>query len=447
MKKALCMATAGIMTLSAMGCGATKTEYSSPQKETAQETKQKSETVEIEFWYGLGGTLGDEINQYIQEFNESQDEVKVVGVQQGDYGETSSLLQAAIASGEVPAAALFSNADLYTFHEAGVLQGLEDYIANDPDFNKENFLAGYMGACTTDDGEMFALPFKGSTQIMYYRMDAFENAGIDPEEAFSTWESLAAAAEQMTVKEDGETVFYGWEPMYGEVNLIDMSLSNGASILSEDGTKVLIDSEAFVEPWECIRKWIHEDKIMRIHYGGEGWEYWYKTIDDVMENRAAGYIGSVGDQGDLDFTQIAAHVQPGFGENEAAPVMHTDAVGIIKKASEEEKEAAFKWLSYLTSTEVNCRFAMASGYMPVRNSSLEDAAYKKYLEENPQALVAFEQAEIASEPFMDPTGGKITQALVDAADLVEIENVPATEALKQAQEIAQAALDEYLDQQ
>lgn len=35
---------------------------------------------------------------------------------------------------------------------------------------------------------------------------------------------------------------------------------------------------------------------MGIHFGGDGWEYWYKTIDDVMQGRAGGYVGSSGDQ-------------------------------------------------------------------------------------------------------------------------------------------------------
>lgn len=51
---------------------------------------------------------------------------------------------------------------------------------------------------------------------------------------------------------------------------------------------------------------------MRIHSGGQGWEYWYKTIDDVMKGQAAGYTGSSGDQGDLDFSVVSAMEQPGW---------------------------------------------------------------------------------------------------------------------------------------
>lgn len=44
---------------------------------------------------------------------------------------------------------------------------------------------------------------------------------------------------------------------------------------------------------------------MAIHSGGQGWEYWYKTIDDVIQNKAGGYTGSSGDQADLDFSVVA----------------------------------------------------------------------------------------------------------------------------------------------
>ena len=48
---------------------------------------------------------------------------------------------------------------------------------------------------------------------------------------------------------------------------------------------------------------------MAIHSGGQGWEYWYNTIDDVLQNTAGGYTGSSGDQADLDFSIVSAMEQ------------------------------------------------------------------------------------------------------------------------------------------
>lgn len=63
-----------------------------------------NEPVTIEFWYGLGGKLGENMESLIQKFNASQQEVIVKGIVQADYTETEQKLQAAIATGQVPGA-------------------------------------------------------------------------------------------------------------------------------------------------------------------------------------------------------------------------------------------------------------------------------------------------------------------------------------------------------
>ncbi len=437
MKKLLCLVLACIMIFSMVGCGKGNSEGTAANGEGAGRVK-------IEFWYGLGGHMGEVVESIIKEFNESQEEVTVVGVPQASYDETKKLLQAAIASGKVPATVMLNYQTLRPFAERGIMACMDPLIAADPDFHQEDIIQSLLSYCQIDDGKVYGLPVYGTTQVMYYRMDTFEKAGIDPDEAFKNWQNLAEAAEKMAIQENGETTFFGWMPMYGEGNMKDIAFSNGAEVLSEDGTKVLLNTPEWVEPWEAIRKWIHDDKIMGIHFGGDGWEYWYKTIDDVMQGRAAGYIGSNGDQGDLDFNIVAAHVQPGFNDHDSCPIADPITCGIPEKASQEQKEAGFKWLSYLTGTHGTAKFGMETGYIPVRKSVTEDAEFKAYLDTHPQALVAMQQAEIGHMNFIDPTGGKIDQIIKDTVDLIEIENVPAQEALDKATKLAQEALDEVL---
>ncbi len=78
---------------------------------------------------------------------------------------------------------------------------------------------------------------------------------------------------------------------------------------------------------------------MKVNYGGMGWQYWYATIDDVMQGRAAGYTGSTGDQGDLDFSVIGAHIQPAWEGYEDNPRAVFNSHGIcIPKSLEEDKK-------------------------------------------------------------------------------------------------------------
>jgi multiple sugar transport system substrate-binding protein len=223
----------------------------------------------------------------------------------------------------------------------------------------------------------------------------------------------------------------------------DIASSNGARHLSADNRIATLDSPEWVESWETVRRWMHDDKIIGIHFGGDGWEYWYKTIDDVMQGRAAGYVGSAGDQGDLDFNIIAAHIQPGYGNHPSLPQAECLNMTVIRAAGDAQKDAGFKWLKYFTGAGVSARFAINTGYIPVRKSCAETSEFKAYTPAHPEALVPLKQAEIAGVSFIDFTGGKIRTALEDAVDLVQIENVPAAKALAEANRIAQAALDEY----
>lgn len=399
-------------------------------------TSNNDGKIEIEFWYGLGGKLGENVENTIKEFNESQDEVKVIGVAQGDYDETLQKLQAGIAAKKVPAVVLLENDPMNNLASKGALASLSSFIEKDEEFRPEEFVTAFYNQGTID-GEQYAIPFYGTTQVMYYRKDIFEELGISPDE-LNTWEGVAEAAKK--IKE--EKGIYGWEPMWGPGNLIDAALSRGAKYISEDGKEVLIDSKEWVESWEFFRKAIHEDEIMSIQHGGQGWEYWYKTIDDVMQGRAAGYTGSSGDQGDLDFEIIAAHTQPGWEGHAAAPHAAAQMVAVPAIVSEEEQEAGYKWIKFFTNAENAAEWSMNSGYIAARTTAQDIPAFKEFAETNPQILIPLQQAQKATPPFVDPTGGKIYDALNKAADKVEIEGIPAAEALKEAKQEAQRALDE-----
>src|SRR5690606_28157361 len=96
---------------------------------------------------------------------------------------------------------------------------------------------------------------------------------------------------------------------------------------------------------------------------------------------------------------------------------------------------------FLLNTENAAFWSINTGYIAPRKSVLEDPEFVAYSESHPQIMVPLQQATHASAPFIDPTGGKIYDALKIAADRVQIENVPAAEALKEAKESAQRELD------
>nr|WP_296957022.1 ABC transporter substrate-binding protein [uncultured Mediterraneibacter sp.] len=422
----LLLCTMGVSLIS--GCGTAK---------QAEATKTADGKVEVDFWYSGGKTAVNVVQDIVDEFNESQDKYEVKTTTQADYTETYEKLQAGIAGNNAPDMALLDVDKSRNLSEKNLIEDLSSYVEADTDFNADDFLPVFYNQGKDENGKLFALPAYGTTQVLYYNVEAFKNAGIDPE-SIKTWQDLADAAKKMT-STDGS--FIGWEPMWGYANLVDASLSNGASLLSEDGKTCLINSKEWVDVWESFRTWIHDDKIMKVNSGGQGWEYWYTTIDDVLQNKAGGYTGSSGDQADLDFSIVQAMEQPGFNDNASAPTADALQLVMLQQSSDEEKQGAFEFMKYFTSAESQAQWSMSTGYIPVRESTQEVQEYKDYTEKNPQALVPFSQAKHGTSALLDPTGGKITDALKVAADKVELENVSAQEALDEAQKTAQEALD------
>lgn len=403
----------------------------------SETTKTSDGKVQIDFWYSGGKTAVNVLQGIVDDFNESQDKYEIKTTTQADYTETYEKLQAGIAGKNAPDMALLDVDKSKNLSEKNLVSDLSEFVEEDSEFDKEDYLSVFFEQGIDEDGKMFAMPAYGTTQVMYYNKAAFKEAGIDPA-SIKTWQDLEAAAKKMT-KEDGS--FVGWEPMWGSANMIDAALSNGASLLSEDGKTAMINSEEWVEVWESFRKWIHDDKIMKVNSGGQGWEYWYTTIDDVLQNKAGGYTGSSGDQADLDFDLVGAIEQPGFNDNPSAPTADALQYVMLEGSNDEEKAGVYEFMKYFTTPEKQAEWSMATGYVAVRNSTQEVETFKTYTDENPHALVPLQQASHGTPALSDPTGGKIFDALTIAADKVELENVPAKEALDEAQKTAQEALN------
>lgn len=431
--------TTAMLTTSFTGCGTDN--IASGINQTQKDDDMKGKT-KVDFWYSGGKTAVKVVQDIVDDYNESQNTYFVKTVTQADYSETYEKLQAAIAGNVAPDVVLLESDSARGLSDKNLVVDLSEKMKKDNDFNEDDYVSTFFEQGKDDNDKIFGIPAYGTTQVLYYNKNAFNKAGIDPNN-IKTWQDLAQAASK--IKNDGEYT-YGWEPMWGADNLIDASLSNGGTIFSEDGKKVTINSKEWVEVWSNFEKWIHDDKTMAIHSGGQGWEYWYKTIDDVIQNKAGGYTGSSGDQADLDFSIVGAIEQPSWKDGtESKPVARALMLSVLVKSSEEKQAGAYDFMKYFTNVKSQAKWSMSTGYVPVNKGVLDDADYMKYTEENPQALVPYTQAEHGSIYPYDPTNGAVKDALKIAADKVEIDGSSAKDALDEAQKTAQKALDEALE--
>ena len=100
--------------------------------------------IEIEYWYGLGGKLDENMQKIITDFNSSQDKYEVKGVAQEDYKATFKSLQAGIAAKKSPALALLEADKEAILANKDLLTNISDYTSKDADFKEENYLESFL---------------------------------------------------------------------------------------------------------------------------------------------------------------------------------------------------------------------------------------------------------------------------------------------------------------
>ena len=395
--------------------------------------------VEVEYLFGLGGNLGNLFLSLIDEYNNSQSAVKVIPIQVPDYSTALQQYQAGLAAGNPPAMWHAQMARMMKVQD--YLEPLNDRYENDAEFNKDDILAGCLSCMYGTDGKtIYGAPLFASTQLMYYRKDAF--AGYDIEETFSTWQNLAKAAAEIAAADNGIT--WGWMPMWSTDNWLDAVCSaGGGKYTDETMRQVNYLSDEWIDVMTSFRKWMVEDQIMSMHHGGSGWEYWYANIDDVLEGTSAGYTGSAGDQGDLDFSIVGVHKQPGWGDHETNNTTDTHMVVIAKSIPEEKKDAAWDFIKFLSKPSSQARISMTGGYVVTRASAQEDPTFAAYIAENPHVGITIDAMNYTCKQPMDITGGYIDSAYGDMVDRILLEGEDVIESLTICQEEAQAALDEF----
>lgn len=152
---------------------------------------------EIQFWYGLGGQLGERVQEQVRRFNESQDRFTVVATFKGSYVETMTGAIAGWRAGNPPHIAQVFEVGTATMMAAGpaikpVHQlSSETGVAIDP----AQYLAGVRGYYSDTQGRLVAMPHNSSSAVMWLNLDMLEKAGVS--EPPKTWAEVREAARKI----------------------------------------------------------------------------------------------------------------------------------------------------------------------------------------------------------------------------------------------------------
>lgn len=137
----------------------------------------------------------------------------------------------------------YSGGSMVKFIKLDTIVPLDD-VFNNPKYKvdgrllqRSDFLQGFLKSGIYD-GKVYALPVFGEVQVLGYRKDYLEEAGVEPPK---TWAELEMAARLLTKDNDGdgETDVYGYSTCWSRITLLYTFFSavkaRGGRLLDENG--------------------------------------------------------------------------------------------------------------------------------------------------------------------------------------------------------------------
>ena len=369
-----------------------------------------SEKIVIKYWYAFGDKIEEAKLHMVKGFNESQDKIEVIAEHQGGYDDLHAKVQAAFAAGDAPAVSDLEIASTGVFARSGMLQELTAYAERDKDqLQLEDFNPGLMGNAYVDD-KLYGLPFMRSTPILYKNVTMLKDAGLDPEGP-KTWDELEQYSR--VLKEKGKIGMTVPADIWFYEALVAQS---GGQMLSEDGKSAAFNTAEGVAPVEFWKK-LSSEGLIKIPVGDEAGatadKDWANQMSAFKFASTAGVTGSLeiakGNGFELATAFMPANVSYGVPTGGCQLVM-------TSKSTDEEKEAAWEFIKWMTSKENTIYQHKHVGYLPTRLSAVESEELKTHFAEHPQFKVAVDQLEYARPRPMENAYPEVTKIVKEAIE-------------------------------
>jgi sn-glycerol 3-phosphate transport system substrate-binding protein len=353
---------------------------------------------EVQFWYGLGGPLGEIVQDVVKKFNESQSQVTVVATFKGSYVETLTAAIAAWRANQAPHIVQMFEVGTGSMMAAGpAIKPVHQLFADagmTVDVNQ--YLPGVRGYYSTTDGKLMSMPFNSSTSVMWYNKDAFKAAGLDPEKPPATWPALREAAKKLLAAKATPGVMTTSWPTWIQFEQLGAihdkpfaTLANGFGGL---GTELQINAPLFVNHLTTL---VEMNKEGTFKYGGRD-----NTPDPLFP---AGDV-AIGFMSSGSRAQIARDSKfawaPGF-----LP-FYPDAIGspinsVIGGASlwvmtapnrsATEYKGVAEFFQFLSRPENDADWHQRTGYVPITFGGYELSRKQGFYEKNPGADLPIQQ--------------------------------------------------------
>ncbi len=403
------------------------------------------DVTEIEFYYpvAVDAPIADIINGYIADFEAENPDIHVVPVFAGGYGDTMTAIMTTIdGGGEPPAVAVLLATALYDLINADVIAPLTPYIdaMEDGEAYLDSFFPAFLANSYYDD-QIWSLPFQRSAVVLYYNADLFEEAGLEPPDS---WQALAEAAQTLTVREGDEVTRWGieWPSGWPYWLFQPLAIGAGQNIVGESDTEVIFDDPAVID---AVQFYIDLSAVYEATPPGVQ-AVWGQAPTDFASGGAAMIVHSTGSlRGILEQADFEVGVMPLPGKEPGtyATVPGGGNLYIFSGVPQEEQDAAWRFIEFLTQPERAADWSIQTGYIASRQDAYETEAMQEYLAEVPQAAMTRDALQYAQAELSVQNLGEVRNIFHDYLQRAYNGEMTPAEAMAAAQAEADAALEPF----
>ncbi|HWO94454.1 MAG TPA: extracellular solute-binding protein, partial [Dehalococcoidia bacterium] len=138
----------------------------------------RTSPVEITFWHSMNAANEQTLQRLTDEFNASQDEVRVELVYQGTYTESRNKYLTALRGGELPDLIQLEDTSTQLMIDSGTTLTIQECVDAEG-YDLSDYLERVV-AYYTVEGTLASMPFNVSNPVLVYNKTAFQEAGLDP---------------------------------------------------------------------------------------------------------------------------------------------------------------------------------------------------------------------------------------------------------------------------
>ena len=410
---------------------------------------QPATEIDLFFPVPVDGQLARDMATLIKNFNAAHPDIKATPVYTGSYDETLIKTRSATEAGRPPAVVVMSANFLTDLVIDKDIAALDDLITADGQ-SSDQFVAQFFPALHANaviGRRVYGVPFQNSTPLLYYNVEHFREAGLDPDRPPQTWDDLVVAAKKLTKREGDRVIRWGimMPSSYDYCGWILSALvmSNGGRYFNEEyGGEVYYDTPTTLGALTFWSDLVHKHKV---HPAGEqkgpGVSTAFLTGQTSMMLLSTGSLTHVRTNAKFPYKVAfvpmnVRHAVPIGGASLVQPHGLDDA----------KRKAGWTLIKWMTAPEQSGWWSRATGYFAPNMAAYELPEMIEFMAKNPDAKTAIDQLPYAKPWFATFRTVAVRKAIEDETQAVLSGKKTPKEALVAAQKAADEIMRPYVDQ-